>query len=125
MKNEIDITETELQIMQILWEQHPSTAKALLSQLNNDWHLKTLNTLLSRLVKKGALSFSKSGREYLYTPLVEQESYVKQQSKRFLNRVFNGQLSPFVAHFAKHEKLQKEDVEALKKLIDNWEGDDE
>ncbi|WP_286234954.1 BlaI/MecI/CopY family transcriptional regulator [Thalassotalea sediminis] len=125
MKKDIDITEAELQVMQVLWKKNPLTAKALLMLLETEWHLKTLNTLLSRLVNKGILSYSKSGREYLYTPMVEQESYAQQQSKRFLHKVFDGQFSPFVAHFAKHESLKEDDIQALKQLIDDWEKDND
>lgn len=121
MTKQIEVSEAEYHVLQALWQSSPDTAKALLERLNNDWHLKTLNTLLSRLVKKGAISYVKSGREYLYSPELQQENYVKSQSNRFIEKILNGRLSPLVAHFAEHNSLQQDDIEALKKIIDNWE----
>jgi len=125
MSKEIDISDAEFEVMQVLWQYNPATAKIMLQRLERDWHLKTLNTLLSRLVKKGAISFSREGREYLYTPLIERDSYIQRQSQNFLQKAFGGRLSPFVAHFSKHDSLEQEDIDALKKLIDDWESDNE
>jgi len=122
MTKEIDISEAEFEVMKAIWQNNPATAKDLLKNLDKDWHLKTLNTLLGRLVKKGALSYEKSGREYIYSPLIEQDSYIKQKSKSFLHKLFGGRLSPLVAHFSKHDDLRQEDIDALKKLIDDWES---
>ena len=125
MVSKVEISEAEFEIMEILWVRSPQTSKELLECLKKNWRLTTLNTLLGRLAKKGAVTYSKSGREYLYTPLVDRESYVKQESQNFLQKVFDGRLSPLVAHFSKHQPLEKNDIEALKKLIDEWENEHE
>lgn len=125
MVDKVEISEAEFEVMEILWVRSPQTSKELLKSLKKNWRLTTLNTLLGRLAKKGAVTYSKSGREYLYTPLVDRESYVKQESQNFLQKVFDGRLSPLVAHFSKHLPLEKNDIEALKKLIDKWENEHE
>jgi predicted transcriptional regulator len=117
----IDISDAEYLVMSVVWANHPATAKQLFEHLNNEWHIKTLNTLLNRLVKKGALAYTKSGRQFVYSPLLEKKQYTHQKSKNFLETLYGGKLSPLVAQFAEQESLIEEDIEALKKLIDDWE----
>ena len=58
----MDITKTEFEVLDALWHQHPASAADIVVQLNIEkpWHEKTVKTLLSRLVKKQAISFWKS-----------------------------------------------------------------
>ncbi|MFC3094118.1 BlaI/MecI/CopY family transcriptional regulator [Alteromonas sediminis] len=119
----MDISKTELDVMQVIWDNAPATAEEIIQRLNKDkeWHEKTVKTLLNRLVKKGALSFNKVGRVYEYYPLVSQQTYQEEETQSFIQRLFRGRLSPLVAGFAKKEELSKEDIAALKKLIEQWE----
>jgi predicted transcriptional regulator len=118
----IEISDAEYQIMLAIWEASPVNAKDVLSRLDSNWHPKTVNTLLGRLVKKGALAYEKEGRSYLYVPLIEKNSYIKSKSNHFLQKLFNGKLSPMVANFVDQNLVEKDDIEALKKLIDEWES---
>ncbi|MBF7072102.1 BlaI/MecI/CopY family transcriptional regulator [Glaciecola sp. MH2013] len=118
----IEISDAEYQIMLAIWESSPVNAKDVIARLDSDWHPKTVNTLLGRLVKKEALAYMKDGRSYLYTPLIEKNSYIKSKSQHFLQKLFNGKLSPLVANFVDQDLVEKDDIEALKKLIDDWES---
>ena len=84
------ISDAELTIMEILWEQAPLTATDVAARLPNDrdWSLPTVKTLLSRLLAKAAVEHSADGRRFLYTPLVEREDYVSHESKRLVDRLF-------------------------------------
>lgn len=131
----MDITKTELEVMQVIWSEHPCSAAKIIEKLNEQvcgqveqsksWHEKTVKTLLNRLVKKEAVSFNKDSRRYLYFPLIEMGEYQKAESTNLLDKLFGGKLSPMVASFASHKKLQKDDVEQLKKLIADWEEDND
>lgn len=117
----LEISDAEYLVMQIIWREHASSAKEIIIALNNDWHPKTVNTLLNRLVKKQVLEFEKEGRSYRYKALIEQESYVNSKSQHFVQKLFNGKVSPLVASFVNQNEVQKEDIEALKMLISDWE----
>lgn len=120
----MDISKTELEIMQVLWQAHPLSAQEIIAELNKhkDWHDKTAKTLLNRLVKKQAISFTKEGKRYLYSPLVAEHDYQQKEGASFISRLFKGRVSPLVAGFAKQEKLSEQDVEELKAIIADWEN---
>jgi len=107
--------------MKILWESSPLSAGEILERLQAEepsWHPKTAQTLIGRLVKKGALGFSGKGRAYLYHPLVAELDCVDQESRSFLERVFGGSLKPMLAHFVDSRKLSAKEIEELKRILD-------
>jgi len=115
------ISETEWEIMRIIWAKSPVTANEVIQQLvaaEAGWHPKTARTLLSRLVQKGALGYEAKGRVYVYSPRVSAEDCVATASESFLDRVFSGSLKPMLAHFVERQKLTHEDLEELKQLLD-------
>jgi predicted transcriptional regulator len=119
MKPNISISEAESLVMEQLWQRHPLTAEEVVAALavSQDWQEATVKTLLNRLLKKGAVRAEKDGRRYLYAPVLKREQWVQAESKGFLDRMFGGQLAPLVAHFGKHQKLSKKELEELKRLI--------
>jgi predicted transcriptional regulator len=123
----IDISKTELKVLEAIWQGHPTTSGEIVERLNEkeEWHEKTVKTLIGRLVKKQAIDFKKEGRRYLYFPLVSQHEYQLQQSDSLIGNFFKGKVSPLVAMFAQKNKLNKEDVEELKLLIKQWEKEND
>ena len=119
----IEISNAELSVMQVIWQQQPISANEVVAALGNDkdWHEKTVKTLLNRLVSKGALGFEKDGRAYLYYPLITEQDYQLEQSRSFVERIFSGRIAPLVAGFASQKKLTEDDVAQLKQLIAQWE----
>ncbi len=120
MKPVPKISDTEWDVMKVLWASSPLSAEEIIAQLaaEDAWHPKTVKTLLSRLVKKKALGFEKDGRAYLYRPLVREVDCVNAVSDSFLDRVFGGSLSPMLAHFVERKKMSPEHVRELKRLLD-------
>ncbi len=118
------ISETEWEIMKIVWAQAPCPASdiiAALSVADASWHPKTVKTLLNRLVKKRALGFKQEGRAYVYRPLVREKECVDAASESFLERVFGGSLKPMLAHFVERKKLSPEEIQDLKRLLEGRE----
>lgn len=104
--------------MEALWEQSPLTSQEVIQRLSEThWSAQTVKTLLGRLVKKGALSYEKDGRRFLYSPLVSREQYVEAQSTSLIDRLFGGRVTAMVAAFAEQGSLGEDDLKALKKLI--------
>ena len=112
------ISEAEWEVMKICWSRSPASAQEIIDALApQDWHPKTVKTLLNRLVKKHALGFRKEGRAYLYHPLVAEKDCVAAESKSFLDRVFGGSLQPMLAHFVGSRKLSSREIAGLESLL--------
>lgn len=115
------ITEAEWTVMEVLWEQSPKTAGEVIKGLREStgWADNTIRTLLTRLVEKGALKTKgpEAGAR-LYLPAVKREACVRAESETFLQRVFQGAAKPLLLHFAATAKLSTEEVQELKRLLD-------
>ena len=114
------ISETEWELMKIIWANAPCSAGDVIEALSRrdpTWHPKTVKTFLSRLVRKKILGFKKEGRAYLYRPLVEEKDCVDAASESFLDRVFGGSLKPMLAHFVERKKLSEEEIRELRRIL--------
>ena len=121
----IRISEAEAVVMEVLWGQHPLAAEDVIARLpgGTDWAEATVKTLLNRLLNKGAIAAAKDGRRYLYTPLVQRDQWLLEESRSLIERLFDGRVAPLVAHFSQHRQLSRDDVAELRKLLE--ELDDE
>lgn len=122
----VRISDAESQIMEVLWRSSPRTPEAILSEVGaaQDWAEGTIRTLITRLLKKKAIAGGREDGRYLYRPLVERAAYIQAESQGLLDRLFQGEVAPLVAHFAEHRTLTPKDVETLKRLIAEIEDDD-
>lgn len=121
MKHAPRISETEWEIMRIVWQHPPITAAQIIERLvqqDPTWHPKTVRTLLGRLVRKKALGYEPIGRQYVYRARVAQKDCVAAASESFLERVFGGSLQPMLAHFVKRRRLSAQEISELKQILD-------
>jgi len=120
MKDLPRISESEQLVMRNVWTQNPATANHIVELLSETttWKPKTIKTLLNRLVNKGALGYKKIGREYHYYPLIEEDVFVKAESRSFLRRVFGGSMKPMLATMVENEDLSPEDIQELKHILE-------
>lgn len=123
------ITDAEMEILQVLWEEHPLSAQQIIDRLQADTslstHPKTLKTLINRLLKKGALGFQERERKYFYYPLIARETFFAHKTSNFLDRFFDGELIPMVSFFSQQKKLDEKDLAELKELIRKLEADND
>ena len=113
------ISEAEMQLLQLLWEESPLGATEIAERVPNDrgWTLTTVKTLLSRLVTKGALTAKPQGRKYLYAPAIERDQVAANQARGLIDRLFGGRVSPLVAQLAEQRQLDEQDIAELEALI--------
>lgn len=116
----MQISEAESQVMEVLWQRHPQAAEEVVAavQQTQEWQEPTIKTLLNRLLNKGAISAERDGRRYLYSPLLQREDWLLEQSSSLLERLFDGRVAPLVAHFSQHRRLSQKDVAELRRLIE-------
>ena len=113
------ISEAEYEVMKVIWSKAPISSNEVTDCLSEatEWSPKTIQTLLKRLVQKGAITYEKKSRVFVYTPLVAKEDYLSQESEHFLNRFYNGNLTSLVANYMKDERISQEELEELRGLL--------
>jgi len=119
------ITDAEWEVMNVVWSEPPKSALEVAGELAPDtrWNIRTIKTLLTRLVKKGALGYEVDGQRYLYRPLVSRDDCVREEGRSLLKRVKNAPLSPLLAHFMKESRLSSHEIDTLRDLLDQKERD--
>ena len=115
------ISDAEWAIMKQLWHHHPQSANQIAEYLckQNNWKDKTVKTLISRLLAKQVIGFTKKGRQYMYFPLIEHSKCAQAESRSFLRRVFDGTVKPMLATLLENEKLSDKEIEELKAILEN------
>lgn len=115
----MSVTPAESRIMEALWSRGPLSREAIAAAVapEQGWGQATVKTLIQRLIKRGAISSQRDDGRVRYTPLLTRDDYVAAESQSLLDRLFGGQLSPLVAHFAAHRALSPAEIERLKALI--------
>ena len=121
MKNLPKISDSEWEVMKIIWSKEEATANEIIDNLKGkqEWKNTTIKSLINRLLNKEAIGFRKSGKEYFYYPLISEEECIKEESQSFLKKVFNGSLNEMVLNLVKSEKLTQEDINELRDILNN------
>ena len=125
MKTLPKISESEWLVMRVLWSNGSLTANEVVKELSGKtkWKPKTIKTLITRLMKKGAVKFEKEGRKYRYYPAVSQAECVRMERRSFVRRVYGGTTKPMLAAFLEDAKLTAEDISELRKILEQKEGE--
>jgi BlaI family penicillinase repressor len=114
------ISDAEWEVMKVLWAEAPRTAGEIIKALEDSrhWNPKTVRTLIKRLTEKRAIGYNQTGRVYSYYPLVREEECVQSETQSFLKRIYGGTLRPMLVNFLQDEKLSREDIDELKRILD-------
>jgi predicted transcriptional regulator len=115
---QIKLFDSELRLMEIVWERAPVTAKevSLIAAEQIGWNKNTTYTVLKKLVEKNAVK--RSDPNFICEPLITKEQVIKEETKRFIDKLYEGSLKTFFTSFLQKEDLTKEEIEELKKIID-------
>ena len=113
------ISGAEYEIMEVLWRESPLTAAEVAQRAPAEkaWNIRTVKTLLARLLAKRALTHEEEGRRYLYRPAVARADYVAEESSRLIERMFGGRVTPLVAQLAERDKLSEADIAEIEALL--------
>ncbi len=119
------ITKAEFEIMDVLWTESPLAAAEIAERLESQtsWSLKTVKTLLGRLVDKGAVVHEPDGRRFLYRPILTRADYAQAATSRLADQLFGGRAAPLVAHLAERRGLSKRDIRELEELLKELKRD--
>lgn len=115
------LPDTELKVMQVIWRgEAPISTAAIREELQKErpWNLSALQTLLGRLVKRGFLTTEKQGKSRYYAPLVLEEDYLAEDSRRYFQKWTGGSLRDLVACLYENHSVTKEELEDLRAFIE-------
>lgn len=113
------ISEAEFEVMKVIWKYAPISTNEVTEKLTQttDWSPKTIQTMLKRLVTKKALTYEKQSRVFVYTPLVPETEYIRQESNFFLNKYYNGNIVSMLTSYLEDDKLSKTELDTLRHLL--------
>ncbi len=122
------LPDSELDIMLVLWSNDPPMSRMEIEKIINIKKAlapTTILSLLTRLEKKNYVSVKKEGKTNLYTPLVSQKEYQKNESRTVLEKLYGNSLKQFVASLYQGKKMDKEDIRELSDFLQELEEGDE
>ena len=118
------LTDAEHRIMEIIWRKGSATVAEVTAELNDTFAYTTVLTLMRILRVKGYLACRKAGRAHVYAPKVDRDTAAKKAVRQLLTKFFAGSPSELVLSFLRDEDLSREELDALKKKIEETSGDE-
>jgi BlaI family transcriptional regulator, penicillinase repressor len=118
----VKLSEAEWKVMTVVWRRHPVSARGVLEDLprGTDWAYTTVKTLLTRLVRKGALKETRDGVAAIYAPAVSELAARRSAVRGLVQRAFGG-YAPMLHFLLQEDELSEADRKELKRLL--AEGD--
>lgn len=113
------ISESEFEVMKIIWKYAPISTNEITEKLlqTTSWSPKTIQTLFKRLVNKGAVTYEKQSRMFVYTPAIKENEYIGQESNSFLNRYYDGNITTMLSAYIENDKLSESELDTLRTLL--------
>lgn len=114
-----ELGRVQLLIMQVLWRLGKATAREITDELNKNEAIahSTVQTLLRGLEDKQSISHEIDGRTFRFYALVQEGEFKQSATSEFLKRVFGGSVESLVSHLLSNEKVSREELGELKRLI--------
>ena len=111
IKKELDsmlLTRQELQIMRIVWERGEATVREVCEVISRrkKTAYTTILTLMGILEAKGALTHVRSGRAYVYRPLLSRNQATSNQVHDLIERFFDGKAERLLNYVRENELVQ-------------------
>jgi BlaI family penicillinase repressor len=121
------LTDLQMAIMGVLWQQVEATVTQVHAALQDERDLAptSVATLLSRLEKYELITHRTSGRQYVYRPLVSQSEVRRSRLTRLIDDFFQGSPADLVYHLISEADVADEDVARILFLIEAREGEEE
>ena len=116
-------TESEMEILQVLWEQGPSTVRdvhEILSEKKESGYTTTLK-LMQIMNEKGLLTRNDESKSHVYSAAVKKQSIQKQVVSKMIEGLFKGSSANLVMHALGNHRASKEEIREIKKYLDEIE----
>lgn len=126
-QHDLQLSDSEWELMKTLWSCNPASVNDITHNLKDSaqWHPKTVRTMLIRLDKKGIVSHKLQNGIQHYYSLYSREECESKATESFLQKVFDGALTPMIAHFTTKQKLTAAEKAALLTLLHDADNKDD
>ena len=117
----------ELEVLKVLWDQGPTTVREVLNLLiarGRRVAYTTVQTLLTRLERKGFVKSDKSDLAHVFRASLTRDRVARSRLKSLVSQLYDGAAGPLVLHLVRTERLTPEDIGQLQELIDGLESED-
>ncbi len=114
-------TESELEILQVLWERKSATVREVHEEISRtkDIGYTTALKLLQIMFEKGLVTRDDSSKTHIYMPAVSREKTQKHLLGKMIDNVFSGSSSELVMQALGNHKTSPEELDEIQKLLDN------
>jgi predicted transcriptional regulator len=114
-------TESELEILQVIWEKKKATVREVHEELsrNRDIGYTTALKLMQIMFEKGLVSRDDSSKTHIYTAAVSREKTQKQLVGKMIHTLFSGSPSELVMQALGNHKASTEELDEIQKMIDH------
>lgn len=115
----MSLSKSEEQLMEIIWQQEKVFLKEIVdSHPDPKPASTTVATLLKRMQDKGFIGYTLFGNSRQYYPLIKKEEYFSKHINGIIKDFFGNSALQFASFFAKTSNLSAEELEDLKKIVD-------
>ena len=118
------ISEAELEVLKVLWENDSGTVRTLHDQLQRQgrrWAYTTVLTHLQRLEAKGNVASDKSGVAHVFRPALTRDKLLRQRLKDQANKLCEGTATPLVLALVEAQRFTPEEIDHFRLLLDQLE----
>lgn len=117
----IKLSDSEWKIATCLWANESMTITELTNELSSDtsWSKNTIITLLKRMEEKGAVSYVQEDRAKKFFAVIDKSEAETEETTSFLDKVYSGNVGLMISNLIKSDKLSKEDIEELQKILED------
>jgi BlaI family transcriptional regulator, penicillinase repressor len=124
MNIKIKPTESELEILQLIWKHGPSTVRQINDLMNGSRVVGYTTTLklLQIMTQKGIVRADKTDRSHIYSALLKEEETQQQLVEQLLQAAFGGSAKKLVMQALGNKKTSQAELEEIKLLIRRLEG---
>jgi BlaI family penicillinase repressor len=123
---QLEPTRSELEILQVLWENGPSTVREVNSELlkQKDVNYTTTLKLMQIMADKGILARDETQMKHVYRVAEDEQKTKEHLLDKFVDSMYKGSASKLVMQLLGNKKTSKEDLDAIKELVKKLEADD-
>ena len=114
------LSEAEWKIADCLWRNNSMTITELTRELGSvtGWSKNTIITMLKRMVEKGIVTFVQEGRTKWFSAAIDRTEAELEETTSFLDKVYGGNVGLLISNLKCSDKLTKEQLEELKRIIE-------
>lgn len=126
MSHQPAISETEMAVLKVLWDQGPGTVREVQAVLQNQgrkWAYTTVQTLLNRLQGKGHADCEKGGTAHIYRAAVTREQLLQNRLHALADEFCEGTASPLVLALVEGGRFTPDEIDNFRKLLDQLEAE--